>query len=430
MRFSFLCVWLTFIPLSGYCQDEAGVEKLSGNSGLHSLAKEAGKTVANRSGQSEDPFPEATPESQGIPGGVIDRLNQLVTGFVEAGEIVGAELLVIKNRRTVMHEVFGYDDRQEKQLLAKNTIFSIRSMTKPLAGAVAQMLIDDGGLKPTDPVAKYLDSFDNPQSRGVTVEHLLTHRSGFPMKSAGTLWSDYSSYKDIRQVADYWGDYGPRLFTPGERYQYADANVDTLGAVIGVAGGRPAEALIQQRLLEKLGMQDTIALLREGDGRLDRVAGKYAGGRGRWRQFWRWKGRPYFSFSMFAQGFYSTTVDYALFLEMLMDGGIVNGQTLLSQAAITRILTPVSKTTMPTGFAGLGSSYGQLMHLYDKEGEVIAFGHSGSDGTYAWAWPAQDLMVLYFTQSRGSITMNRMEAVIDSLLARPVLDSTPEKTGR
>ena len=75
---------------------------------------------------------------------------------------------------------------------------------------------------------------------------------------------------------------------------------------------------------------------------------------------------------------------------------------------------------MPTGFAGLRSSYGQLMHLYEKDDEVMVFGHSGSDGTYAWAWPDQDLMVLYFTQSRGSSTMTRMEAVLDSLLARPI----------
>ena len=125
---------------------------------------------------------------------------------------------------------------------------------------------------------------------------------------------------------------------------------------------------------------------------------------------------------MFAQGFYSTTADYARFLAMVMDGGVVDGTQLLSKAAITRMLTPVSKSTIPTGFAGLRSSYGQLMHLYHKDGEVIAFGHSGSDGTYAWAWPARDLMVLYFTQSRGSITMNRMEAVIDSLIARPILN--------
>ena len=120
------------------------------------------------------PFPEATPESQGIPRGVLDRLSELVTGFVEAEEIVGAELLVIKNRRTVMHDVFGHDDHSGDKALGKNTIFSIRSMTKPLTGAVAQMLIDDGVLKLTDPVAKHLDSFDNERSRGVTIEHLLT----------------------------------------------------------------------------------------------------------------------------------------------------------------------------------------------------------------------------------------------------------------
>ncbi len=370
------------------------------------------------------PFPKATPESQGISSGVLSRLSELVTGFVKAEEIVGAELLIIKNKRTVMHDVFGHDDRRGDKVMVKNTIFSIRSMTKPLAGAVAQMLIEDGTLKLTDPVSKYLDSFDNKRSQDVTIEHLLTHRSGFPMKSAGTLWSNYSSYTNIKQIANYWGKLGPQLFTPGKQYQYADANVDTLGAVIELASGKPTETLMKQRLLEKLSMRDTIALLQEGDPRVERVAGKHAGGRGRWNQYWIWKGKPYFPFPMFAQGFYSTPVDYARFLSMVMEDGVVNGQRILSKAAIARMLTPVSKTTMPTGFAGLESSYGQLMHLYDNGGKVIAFGHSGSDGTYAWAWPAQDLMVLYFTQSRGSITMNRMESVIDSLLARPILNQS------
>tara|TARA_Y100000588_G_scaffold109719_1_gene120260 strand:- start:777 stop:2042 length:1266 start_codon:yes stop_codon:yes gene_type:complete len=381
----------------------------------------ADKKSLTKEEAARNPFPEATPQSQGIPSGVIGRLGELVRGFVEAEEIVGAELLVIKNRRTVMHDVFGHNDRRGDKAMVKNTIFSIRSMTKPMTGVVAQMLIDDGTLKLTDSVAKYLDSFDNKRSRGVTIEHLLTHRSGFPMKSAGTLWSNYSSYTNIQQVANYWGDYGPRLFTPGERYHYADANVDTLGAVIELAKGKPTEVLMENRLFKNIGMRDTIPLLREGDPRVERVAAKHAGGRGRWNQYWHWRGKPYFSFPMFAQGFYSTPIDYARFLCMVMDDGVVNGKRLLSKDAIARILTPMSKTTMPTGFAGLESSYGQLMHLYNKGDKVIAFGHSGSDGTYAWAWPAQDLMVLCFTQSRGSITMNRMESVIDSLLARPVL---------
>ncbi|MCH2183423.1 MAG: beta-lactamase family protein [Mariniblastus sp.] len=368
----------------------------------------------------DDPFPAATPESQGIPQAAVDRMSELVTGFVEAKEIVGAELLIIKNRRTILHEVFGQDDPGRDKPLTLNTIFSIRSMTKPLTGVAAQLLIDEGLLKLSDPVAKYLPSFDTDASRGITVQHLLTHRSGLPMRSPGALWSNYAAYSDVRQLADYWGEYGPRLFTPGERYHYADANVDTLAALIAQVAGEPTEALIERRLLRPLRMDDTIPLLVEDDPRVDRVAAKHAGGLGRWKPFWRWEGKPYFAFPMFAQGSYSTPRDYARFLAMISDGGVVDGQRLLSEAAIKRILTPASRTTMPTGFARLNSSYGQLMHLYDREGEVNVFGHSGSDGTYAWAWPAEDLMVLYFTQSRGSGTMFRMEAVIDSLLARPI----------
>ena len=373
-----------------------------------------------RNGILVNPFPDATPESQGIPSAALARVAELVNGFVDAEEIVGAELLIIKNQRTVMHKAFGLDAPKSDQPIAKNTIFSIRSMTKPLAGAMAQILIDEGALNLSDPVSKYLVSFDNDRSRTITVGHLLTHRSGFPMKSAGRLWSDYSSYENIGQVADFWGEHGPQLFTPGERYHYADANVDTLGAVMEVAAGEPAERMIERRLFQALGMIDSMTLLNKGEARLSRVAGKNAGGRGRWRQFWSWQGKPYFSFPMFAQGFYSTPLDYARFMQMVMDGGTASGKQILSKDAIGRMLTPVSQTTMPTGFAELNASYGQLMQLYEKSGRLVAFGHSGSDGTYAWAWPEQNLMVLYFTQSRGSITMTRMEAVVDSLLARPV----------
>ena len=403
------CVVLTLASVDafGFCQTQAHVAELT------SIA-----TIGEKS--QEPPFPHSPPESEGVSSLALNRLDELVTGFVQAEEIVGAELLVIKNRRTVMHAVYGLDAPKVGQPLAKNTIFSIRSMTKPLAGVMAQILIDEGVLELTDPVSTYLESFDNERSREITIEHLLTHRSGLPMKSAGRLWSDYSSYDQIGQVADYWGELGPQLFQPGEQYHYADANVDTLGALIERAAGEPAEELIEGRLFRTLGMSDSMTLLRVGDPRLERVAGKNAGGMGRWRQFWRWQGKPYFSFPMFAQGFYSTPVDYARFMQMILDGGTFNGNQILSKAAISRILTPVSQTPMPTGFAGLSSSYGQLMHLYEKKGEVVAFGHSGSDATYAWAWPDQDLMVLYFTQSRGSATMSRMEAVIDSLLARPI----------
>ncbi len=411
-----LCLLTAFAACPTFGQDGSP----STSSQAHGLPHSTASNAETATVSSQARFPAAPSQTQGVNPAALERLSDLVNGFVEADEIVGAELLVIKNRRTILHEVFGTDDRAENQRMRRDTIFSIRSMTKPLTGAMAQILVDEGVLQLSEQVAKYIPAFDTDASRGITIEHLVTHRSGLPMRSPGPLWSNYASYNNIREIADYWGNYGPRLFKPGEQYHYADANVDTLAAVIQQAAGQPTESLIQRRLLEPLGMHDTIPLLRQGDERVNRVAMKYAGGRGRWRPFWKWNGKPYFSFPMFAQGFYSTASDYACFLAMLADGGMVAEQRLLSQAAVERILTPVSQTTMPTGFARLESSYGQLMHLYDQKGQVTVFGHSGSDGTYAWVWPQQDLLILYFTQSRGSTTMTRMEAVVDSLLGRPI----------
>ncbi len=420
LRLVFNCVALHCVVLaqtgSLLAQENASQKQPALRLGSDSFAHKSKTATAGVSQR----FPIATPESVGIQPGALNRLSELVNGFVECQEIVGAELLVIKKRRTVLHEAFGHDHLLREKQMKKNTIFSIRSMTKPLLGVLAQILIDEGTLEPNAPVAKYLEAFDTDASRNITLRHLLTHRSGLPMRSAGKLWSDYGSFNNVKELADYWGNYGPQLFEPGTQYHYADANVDTLAAVIESATTEAAEVLIQRRLLAPLGMKDTISLLQPGDPRVTRVATKHIGGRGRWRPFWTWSGRPYFAFPMFAQGFYSTVIDYACFLTMLADDGVFDDQQLVSREAIQRILTPASVTTMPTGVVRVKSSYGQLMHLYEDRGEIIVFGHSGSDGTYAWVWPAEELIVLYFTQSRGSTTMTRMEAVLDSLLGRPL----------
>ena len=84
-------------------------------------------------------FPSATPESQGLSSESLKKLSDNVRGYLDADQIVGAELVVIKNRRTVLHEVFGWRDREDKAEMEKNTRFNLRSMTKPLTGAAAQI---------------------------------------------------------------------------------------------------------------------------------------------------------------------------------------------------------------------------------------------------------------------------------------------------
>ncbi len=90
--------------------------------------------------------------------------------------------------------------------MALNSIFNVRSMTKPFTGAAAQMLIDEGKLQLDDPVANYLPGFDNDKSRAITIEQLLTHRGGLPLSLLMDLNFDY---KNLFELGDAAGINGP-----------------------------------------------------------------------------------------------------------------------------------------------------------------------------------------------------------------------------
>jgi Beta-lactamase len=147
-----------------------------------------------------------------------------------------------------------------------------------------------------------------------------------------------------------------------------------------------------------------------------------------------------YPFAWGSQTLYSTPADYARFLALWMDGGMADGKRLLSNEAIARILTPVSPMKAlgsdgpyPCGFFGLKPQYGQMSMLYapgesPTKTEVSAFGHGGSDGTGAWAFPAENLIVCYFTQSRGQVSTIRLETTIqDALLQREGADKVPDE---
>ena len=371
-------------------------------------------------------FPVSTPESQGLSAPVLEKLNETVRGYLRRDLILGAELLVIKNRRTVLHEVFGWKDRDDAVRMERGTICNIRSMTKPITGAAAQVLIDRGDLALTDRVAHYVPGFNNSRSRDITVEQLLTHRSGLPVSTL----SSFHEYEDLHSMANAVGGVGPQ-YEIGSRFWYSDAGSDVLGAVVEKAAGVPLRQFVRERLFEPLGMDDSFTPARDDDPRMDRVASSYYAQAGSWIRFWKPGDRPLYEYAWGSQSLYSTPMDYARFLAMWMDGGLADAGRVLSHEAVTRTLTPVSRMgslgsdlRTPSGFPTLHTYYGQMSVLYTDAdvldgGRPVVIGHSGSDGTWAWAWPELDLMVLYFTQSRGSASGLPLETVIDDLLVRP-----------
>ncbi len=368
-------------------------------------------------------FPAASPSDVGMDAVQLEELASFVKGLTDKGEVVGAELLVIKNDKTVLQRAFGWKDQGEKVAMEPNTIFCVRSMTKPVVGTAVEMLIDDKKLALSDRASKYLPSFDNDRSRAITVEMLLHHKSGLPL--SGLLTRDISTVTSIRQVADWTGEKGPE-FPPGSRVSYSDDGTDTLGAIVEVASGESLDAFVEERIFRPLGMKDAIPVVTVDHPKRPRIASNYAGSPGNWTRYWSAKDPPIFRTFLASQSLYCTTRDYARFLSLWKEKGRAGTERLVSMRSARRAHEPGALMNYPTGFAGLSVDYGELWMLYvdrthaDKPA-VVAFGHGGSDGTFAYCFPELDLMVLYFTQSRGTLSGFAFETELQKLVVDPLL---------
>ncbi len=361
------------------------------------------------------PFPPAEAAETGIAPEALDLLADRVRGLVDEDAVVGAEIHVIKGRRTLLHRAFGWAHREEERPLATDSIYCVRSMTKPLVGTAVQMLLDEGKLSLDTRVADILPAFDRPDTKTMTVEHLLTHRGGLTMSALSMSLASYGSIADVAAEAAAFG----LEFEPGADFNYSDAGSDTLGAIVAAVSGQPVEDFVQERILDPLGMSESLTILDPDEPRRTRIPSAYSGAVGAWERHWGPDDDPIFPLFLTSQSLYCTTTDYARFLALWMDGGHAGGKRLLSDDAIARGLEPRSEMKYPTSLRDVEVQYAQQWLTYTDANDgdrLVAFGHSGSDGTYAWAWPDEDLIVLFFTQSRWAIAGAGLEPAIERLL--------------
>jgi CubicO group peptidase (beta-lactamase class C family) len=356
-----------------------------------------------------------------------------VRELVEDDEAVGAEVLLLYNRRVILHEAYGWADLDRKIPLTRDTMACVRSMTKPLVGTAILMLVDEGKLALADRASKYLSSFDNAKSRAVTIEQLLTHTAGFPLTLIDKPLAEYANQ---RVVADQAGRIGPGG-APG-RFRYSDTDSETLAAIVSEVSGLPVDVFIRRRILEPLGMKDTYCVLGKESPPRSRVSSNHAGSPGLWHKYWDHEEKPFFPFFLGAAALYSTTTDYARFLALWLDRGVVGDRRLLSEPAVARALRPAQRmllpgtdTPFPTALGPLEPYYGQHWMVYASAKPVALkampiFGHGGSDGTLALVFPEHDLMALYFTQSRGGMSTFRFEELLAPLVG---LKGPPRRKG-
>lgn len=345
----------------------------------------------------------------------IDNIRQRMQEAVDGEFIPGALILVGNSDGVGLLETAGFQTSAGRNPVNSQTIFRIYSMTKPIVSVAAMSLIEDGLLALDDPIEKYIPEFFNLRvidrdsgevraaRNSITVENLLTHESGLiqaifsPDSELGKMYQrDFPDYSDIT-ARDLAGRIGklPVYFEPGSAWHYGHST-DVLGAVLEVAAGKALDQVLNERIFEPLGMDETSFYL--SSDKAERIAEPNFGAMADNTQV-----RAMLSGG---GGLNSTTEDYVRFAEMLLRGGEYRGTRIIEESTLDlmrekRIGSEVSREFF---FYGETGDWGLGFHLQptteDPDGPHN-FGWRGIGGTLFLVDEENDFYMIYMEQKRG-----------------------------
>ena len=371
------------------------------------------------------------PENVGVSSERINNLNSVLQNYVDDNSISGAVALVARKNKIVFFDAVGKSDIEKNKVMEKDAIFRIASQSKAIISVGVMILQEQGRLLISDELGDYIPEFKKTNveelnkeggyeivdaKRPITIRDLLTHTSG--------IGYGYGLSKDLWEEAKIQGWYfadrnEPILETvkriaslpfeahPGEKFVYG-YNTDILGAVIEVISGQSLETFLQNRILTPLGMNDTHFHLPKS--KVSRLVTVYSSGDygivkapvdGTMVSQGAYVKGPRKSFSGGA-GFLSTALDYAKFLQMMLNGGKFDGKRIISRKSIELMTTDhldqaTFEWTKGTGF-GLGFSVLTNLGLRGEYGTLGEYGWGGAYHSSYWVDPKEELLVVYLTQ--------------------------------
>ena len=326
--------------------------------------------------------------------GIVDLQKQYL--------LVGAEVLIIRNDTILLHDVVGWSDKEKGIKLQKNTIHRIRSMAKPIVATAILILLDEGKLSLDDRVASYIPAFDNPKSRQITIQQLLTHTSGLinhDYEEIG-LSKPPHEFETLGEVVDEIGQIGP--IVQSGKFYYSGSGIATLTRLISIVSGVSAETFIQERIFNPLNMTDSYTRFRPGVGWANKLnpTYKWSDSINNFTQYWNATLEPEYKYFRGHGGVYSTAMDYAKFLSLYLNEGKFNNKRILSEQIMQKaqsILVP-----LPLKAPQSHQSLAWKIQIPDTlSNDIGYFQHNGSDGTMAYAYPKENTIALYFNQSRN-----------------------------
>jgi len=374
---------------------------------------------------SEFPLPHAVPESVGLATAGLTRLGRVLGGEIERGRVPGAVALVARRGEIAYFESFGQRDPVSAAPMARDSIFRIYSMTKPIVSVAAMMLWEEGRFLLSDPIGKFLPELGTvsvaagagaservPAERPITIQDLLRHTSGLTYEFRGNgpvhkLYMAARIYSRDQSNADQVTALSklPLLHQPGTHWEYS-RSTDVVGRLIEVLSGLPLGEYLQQHILRPLGMVDTAfhvptalqARLAEGFAK-DPDTGSGV-------QLVNVKDQP--KFESGGGGLVSTAGDYARFLQMLLNNGSFDGVRYLSRKTVELMtadhlgpITGAPDLLLPGYGFGLGFAVRLQPGISHVPGSVGQYFWGGLAGTTFWVDPAEQLFAIMMIQAPG-----------------------------
>ncbi len=403
------------------------------------------------------PLPPSSPDEAAVFSSErLQKLHVFMRETTSPEGYLGGVTLIAHRGRIVDWRAYGFRDLARREPMQRDDIFRIYSMTKPIASVAVLMLLEDGKLGLDDPVSRYLPELaslqvldggtaDAPKLRApktpITLRMLLTHTAGFPAglpgdEVAGELLvrADPSGARALRGVVERLSKV-PLAADPGTRFGYEAAPLEVLARVVEVVSGEPFDAFVRSRIFEPLRMHDTYFEVPKAkrdrvvdlttmtaDGKLvlnDSASAQHPGVALR-------------AFPSAAGGLYSTAGDYARFCQMLLDGGTLDGISILGRKTVELMLSnhltmldpPVNQYSDAEGF-GLGGYVVLSAARRGVPGSDGQFGWSGAASTSFWIDPREEVAAVLMLQHIPSGEPNdlsrvgrHVQALVNQAIAR------------
>src|SRR5436305_7027996 len=296
-------------------------------------------------------LPAAAPSTQGLSAERLARMDAIIQASIEKKELPGAVVLVARHGKVIWRKAYGARALEpQREAMTTDTIFDLASLTKVVATTSSIMiLIEQGKVRLSDSLVRFIPEMKGEGRDAVTIEHLLTHMTGFaPDFDLRDVWTGYD--EAIKRLYR-----EPLRSQPGTRFVYSDINYIALGEVVHRVSGMMLDEFAQRNIFAPLGMRETgfrpdaklrsrIAPTEKRRSQMNYLgdSGADAGSAG--EQWLRGEVHDPTSFRMGGvaghAGLFSTADDLAIFCQMILNGGVYNGRRILSPLAVATMTQP------------------------------------------------------------------------------------------